>query len=110
MPLNAKYSADSAGGVKYSNKVLVSIIELAVREIAGVAALSGKGIRLDFNGKAVNAEIFIDVAADVSCTDVAFRVQENVKRSLETMTEFKAEKVNVNIVGVHFEKEEAAGL
>ena len=38
-----------------------------------------------------------------SVRDVAFRVQENIKSSIESMTDFKAEQINVNVTGVVFD-------
>ena len=39
--------------------------------------------------------------------DVAFRVQENIKSSVESMTEYKVEAVNVHVVGVNFSEVES---
>ncbi|MCL2798554.1 MAG: Asp23/Gls24 family envelope stress response protein [Firmicutes bacterium] len=104
MALRSRYNANSTGDVTYGNKVLLSIISFAVREISGVTSLAGKGARADvFGGKTANIDIFINVDAKVCCTDVAFRVQENVKSAVETMTEFKTGVINVNIMGLSFD-------
>lgn len=100
MPLKSRYNANFTGDVTYGYNVLSSIIILAVQEIKGVAALSGKGLRTRMIGLTVNVDIFIDVAFGVSCSDVAYRVQENIKRSVETMTEYKVGVININILGL----------
>jgi uncharacterized alkaline shock family protein YloU len=105
LPIGSRYGVNSTGRVTYGNKVLFSIISLAVEEITGVAGLFGKGIRVDVNNRVVSVDVYITVTAKVSCTDVAFRVQENVKRSVESMTEYKTDIVNVNIMGLTFDED-----
>lgn len=102
MPLKSRYNTNFTGDVTYGNKVVMSILELAVKEINGVAGLQGKGVRSDMIGDTLNVDVFINVFNGVSCTDVAFRVQENIKRSVESMTEFKVGVINVNILGLTF--------
>ncbi len=102
MPLKSRYNAKFSGDVTYGNNVVASIIELAVKEINGVASLQNKGVKSVIAGDTINVDVFINVYNGVSCTDVAFRVQENVKRSVESMTEFKVGIVNVNILGLLF--------
>lgn len=100
MPLKSRYNANFTGDVTYGRNLISSIIVLAVQEINGVASLQGKGIRTDMNGNTVNVDVFINVEFGVSCSDVAFRVQENVKRSVETMSKYKVGVINVNILGI----------
>ena len=47
-------------------------------------------------------DVFVKVKFGYSVRDVAFRVQENIKSSVESMTEFKVMAVNVHVVGVTF--------
>jgi len=87
--------------------VLLSIITHAVREISGVSSLAGKGARADiFDGKTANIDVFINVEVKVCCTDVAYRVQENIKNAVETMTEYKTGVININIMGLTFDEYE----
>ena len=105
MALRSRYNANSTGDVTYGNKVLLSIVVFAVREISGVTSLAGKGARAEvMGGKIANIDVFINVDTKVCCTDVAFRVQENVKNAVETMTEYKIGAINVNIMGLSFER------
>jgi len=108
-----KYSSSFNGNVSYGKNVLLSIVSLAVKEISGVASLQGKGVRTEVVGKTVNVDVFVNLRIGSSVTDVAFRVQENVKRSVESMTEYKVGAINVTVLGVVFDKEpetETAGL
>lgn len=102
MPFKSRYNSDSTGEVSYGHNVVTSIVALAAQEIKGVSGLQGKGIRTETIAGTINVDVFIDVCIGVKCADVAFRVQENIKRSVETMTKYKVGVVNVNIMGVSF--------
>lgn len=108
MALKSRYNAKSTGTVTYGNNILVSIITLAVEEINGVDSLANKGIRTEVVDTTINVDVFINVTYGVCCTDVAYRVQENVKSSIETMTEYKMGIINVNIMGLSI-KESSEG-
>ncbi len=100
MPLKSRYNTSFTGNVTYGRNVLSSIITLAIQEITGVSSISGKGVKINVIGKTVGLDVYINVNFGVSCSDVAFRVQENVKRSVESMTEYKVGDVNVHVVGI----------
>ena len=94
------------GSISYGRNVVRNIISLAAKEISGVAALHGRGIRLEVYGKTINCDIYVVTEYGYSVPDVAYRVQENIKRGVETMTEYKVETININVLGVHFPNEE----
>ena len=96
------------GSISYGRNVVRNIISLAAKEISGVTSLHGKGIRLWVFGKNINVDVYIVMKYGYSVPDVAYRVQENIKRSVETMTDYKIESVNINILGVHFPGEGTA--
>lgn len=104
MPFKSKFNANFTGEVTYGHNVVISIVSLAAQEINGVVGLQGKGIRTESIGNTINVDVFINVSYGVKCSDVAFRVQENIKRSVETMTSYKVGVVNVNIMGVNFDE------
>lgn len=91
-----------SGDVTYGNHVLLSIIKLATQEISGVGSLQGKGVKMEVVGNTVNVAVNINVYYGVSCSDVAFRIQNNIKRSIETSTTFKVGRIDVNVLGVEF--------
>ena len=43
----------------------------------------------------------------VSIPDIAFKIQENVKNTVETMTGLKVSQVNIHAQGISFKKEKA---
>ncbi len=110
-------NTEDEGNVSYKKHVVLSIVKLATQEISGVAGLSSagvpvlkrmlfknyqRGIAIDFVDNNVYVDVFIDVVFGYSVKDVAFRVQENIKSSIESMTEFKVDTINVNVMGVVF--------
>ena len=110
--------------VTYKKNVVISIVSLATQEINGIASISrtavsaiksalskniNRGIIVTFENNTNNAsiEVFVNVKFGYSVKDVAFRVQENIKASVESMTEFKVTSVNVHVVGVTFSENDS---
>ena len=104
MPTKSRFNADLTGKVNYGHKVIVSIISLASLEIRGVASLQGKKVRTEIIDDTINIDVYIEVVIGFSCADVAYKVQENVKRSVEGMTTLKVGTINVNVLGVCFDE------
>ena len=106
---------DFKDNVTYKKHVVISIVSLATQEISGIASISRKSVSLlkSALSKNINRGIIVDFTSDVnvkfgcSVKDVAFRVQENIKSSVESMTEYKVESVNVHVVGVNFSEVES---
>ncbi|MBO5344519.1 MAG: Asp23/Gls24 family envelope stress response protein [Clostridia bacterium] len=103
--------------VTYKKNVVISIVSLATQEINGIASISrtavsaiksalskniNRGIIVEFENNTTSIDVFVNVKFGYSVKDVAFRVQENIKSSVESMTEFKVTSVNVHVVGVTF--------
>ena len=95
------------GSISYGRNVVRNIISLAAKEISGVSSLHGKGIRTEVYSKNINVDVYIVMEYGYSVPDVAYRVQENIKRGVETMTEYKIDTVNVNVLGVRFPSDAA---
>ena len=93
-------SVTQSGDTIYGRKTVNSIIVLAVKEIDGVAGLYGRGYRADFNGFNVDVDIYINVFDGIKCAEIAFKIQENIKKNVESMTAFSVGVVNVNVFGV----------
>lgn len=114
------------GSVSYKRNVVLSIVKLSTQEINGIASLSNNGLsfwKRTFNKNYhhgviiefgedddVYVDVFVNVLFGYSVRDVAFRVQENIKSSVESMTDFKVASINVHVTGVVFySAEEAIG-
>ena len=118
-----KVNHDKGGKVSYQRSVVIQIIELAAKEIAGVASFGSsaglalksvfskkfkKGIFLNFTEEGIETSVYLNALFGHSVNEVAYRVQENIKKSVESMTEYKIKRINVIIVGVKFQAEETA--
>ncbi len=122
---NKKVLQADEGNVSYKRNVVLSIVNLATQEINGIAGLSNegvgtfkkifdknyhKGVIIEFIDNSVYVDVYVNVLFGYSVRDVAFRVQENVKSSIESMTDFKAEAVNVHVMGVVFNANEEVAI
>lgn len=110
-------------GIKIANDVIAVIAGVAVSEVPGVASMSGgfaggitevlsgkkslsKGIKVDSDEKEVKIDVNIIVEYGTRIPDVAFEIQNRVKKSVENMTGLKVAEVNVHVQGVKTEREE----
>lgn len=109
------------GNVTYGSDIVLSVINLATKEIAGVSSIVTKfgsalkrwfsnnyyeGVKITYNKDAMNVDVYINVCFGYNVTEVAFRVQENIKNSLSGMIDIKIDKINVHVLGVEFPKDE----
>ena len=110
------------GKITLDRNILVSIINLAAKEINGVESVCNKhrsffkkmlkryddGVekKKKKNG-ALTIDVYINIYIGFNVPDIAYRVQENVRNSLATMVALKPMKINVHIVDVECDKEVA---
>ncbi len=102
--MSVKRNNSASGGVTYGHNVVRSIIRLAAQEISGVESVIGRGVRFYIRNDVIDADVYIEVNSEVSCSDIAYKVQDNIKKSVETMTDYKMGVINVNIISVKFSK------
>lgn len=105
-------------GVKISNDVVAVIAGVAVSEVPGVASmqsgfaggisevLSGKknrskGIKVEVEENLAKIDVNIIVEYGTRIPDVAFEIQNRVKKAVENMTGLKVEEVNVHVQGIN---------
>ncbi len=109
------------GSVKISDDVVAIIAGVAATEIPGVAGMSGgitggitemlgmknlsKGVKVELGNEEAAVDIYIIVEYGSNITEIGRKVQENVKNSIETMTDLNVVEVNVNIQGVNIQKD-----
>ena len=85
------------GQVKISNDVVATIAGLAALEVEGVET------NTTFTDKILkNNGVKIQIEAEI-----ALKIQENVKNTVETMTGLKVSQVNIHVQGISFKKEKA---
>jgi len=109
------------GNVTYGSDIVLSVINLATKEIAGVSSIVTKfssvlkrwfsnnyyeGVKISYNKNAMNIDVYINVCFGYNVTEVAFRVQENIKNSLSGMIDVKINRINIHVLSVEFPKDE----
>lgn len=110
------------GGVKISDDVIATIASSAASEIEGVSKMTGsmaanlteilgkkkfsKGVKVQLEEDTVEIDVFLSIVYGSIIQEVAEKVQENVKKAIESMTEFKVMTVNVHVQGVTQPEEE----
>ncbi|NLM03569.1 MAG: Asp23/Gls24 family envelope stress response protein [Clostridiales bacterium] len=109
------------GEIKIADEVIATIAGLAATEVQGVSGMSGgladgiaeilgkkslsKGVKLDVMENGVSIDLYIVVDYGVKIPDIAWKIQDNVKTTIESMTGTNVIDVNINIQGVDFSKE-----
>ncbi len=98
-------SADKQKGkVVYNAGIVQNIVEIAVAEVEGtVPTQSKKGsISLYLERDGIYVDVSVKVKYGYNVPEVAYRVQQSIKQSVENMTRFKVAEVNVHVQDVDF--------
>ena len=115
-------SSDS-NEIKIADDVVAVIAGVAVSEVPGVAEMAGgfaggitevlsgkknlaKGIKVEVGEKDTKIDVNIIVEYGVRIPDVAFEIQNRVKKAVETMTGLNVVEVNVHVQGVNTDAKE----
>lgn len=103
--LNTKH--DKTGKVVYNAGILNDIVALAVAEVEGTVPIQGKrnGISLYLEKDGIYVDVCVSVRYGNHIPDIAYRIQQTVKQSVENMTHYKVAEVDVHIQDVLFEEE-----
>ncbi len=106
------------GSIKIADEVVGIIAGLAATEVTGVAGMSAglvggiaemlgkknlsKGVKAVVGEREAAIDVYIIVEFGIRIPDIALRVQENVKRAIESMTGLEVIEVNIHVQGVGF--------
>ena len=104
-------------GIKIADDVIAIIAGKAASEVAGVYSMAGgfaggisevfgkrsytKGIKVDNSEGRLKIDVNIIVEYGSRIPDVAYEIQNRVKKAVENMTGLNVEEVNVHIQGVN---------
>ena len=93
-----------SGKIVYNTGIVQNIVALAVAEVEGVIPTQGKkdGVSLYVEKDGVYVDISVVVKYGYNVPDLAYRIQQTVKQSVENMTHFKVAEVDVHIQDVVF--------
>jgi uncharacterized alkaline shock family protein YloU len=97
-----------SGKVAYNVRILYNIVALAVAEVEGtVQNTLGKknGISLFVEKDGVYVDVSVTVKYGYNIPELAYRIQQNVKQSVENMTNYKVAEVDVHVLDVTFDEE-----
>jgi uncharacterized alkaline shock family protein YloU len=112
---------NDVGSIRIADEVVGIIAGLAATEVDGVAGMSAglvggiaemlgkknlaKGVKVEVGEREAAVDLYIIVEFGVRIPDVALKVQENVKKAIESMTGLEVVEVNIHIQGVGFSPE-----
>ncbi|AYO30703.1 Asp23/Gls24 family envelope stress response protein [Biomaibacter acetigenes] len=111
-------NTNDKGSIKIADEVVGIIAGLAATEVEGVAGMSGgivggiaeilgrknlsKGVKVEVGEKEAAVDLYIIVNYGARIPEVAWNVQENVKKAIENMTGLSVIEVNIHVQGVNF--------
>ncbi len=115
-------SEETNSTITYSSDVIATIAGMAVNDVEGVAGMTNvtgaksggknkaitRGIKVEIGPEEVSCDLFLLIEYGRPIVKVATEVQENVRRSLETMTGLHVVRVDVHVQGISFERENSA--
>ncbi len=92
------------GKIVYNAGIVQNIVELAVAEVEGTVPSHAKkeGISLYLEKDGIYVGVSVCVKYGYNVPELAYRIQQSVKQSVENMTRFKVAEVNVHIQDVVF--------
>jgi uncharacterized alkaline shock family protein YloU len=109
------------GTIRITEDVVAIIAGMAATEVPGVAGMSGgiaggiaealgrknlsKGVKVEVGEKEAAIDLYIIVEYGCRIPDVAWNIQEKVKKAVETMTGLHAVEINIHVQGVNIEKD-----
>ncbi len=100
------------GKIAYGDGIVDDIVLLAVSEIPYVELedsntqqkqTHSKSIKVRKEKDGIHVDVTVKIHFSQSVSDIAFKIQESVRHTVEAMTEFHVANVNVSITDVTFE-------
>ena len=114
---------DELGNIHISEEVLAGIAAAAALEVDGVSSLAAnlgsdiaellgkknlaKGVKVEVQDESVTVYMSLNIEFGYNIPQVSAKVQERVKASVENMTGFHVETVNIKIAGVIVNRDRA---
>lgn len=125
---NVRLDESQNGTVSFATEVVATIAGLAAAEVDGVASMAGgsggfadilnrrgqgtrnltKGVKVEVEDGKVCVHIAIVIDYGSPIPEVAYNIQENVKKAVETMSGLEVTNVDVHVQGVSFDRENRA--
>lgn len=116
-----KSNNQHTGLIQIADDVIATIAGTAALEVEGIAGMIGnfaggiieklgkknitKGVNISIDEGQVTVNLSIIVKSNCKIQEVTLEIQKRVKTAIETMTGLNTAAVNINVVGIEFEKE-----
>jgi uncharacterized alkaline shock family protein YloU len=126
MEENVRSVVNEIGTIRITDEVVAIISGIAATDIPGVAGMSGgiaggiaealgrknlsKGVKVEAGEKEAAIDLYIIVEYGFRIPEVAWTIQENVKKAVEEMTGLSVVEVNIHIQGVNIERDHKKDL
>ncbi len=114
--------ADKLGEVNIADDVVAIIAGMSTVKVEGIYSMSGgftgslrnmlgrkdlsRGVKVDVEENKAEIKLYIIVEYGSSIPEVAWEIQDNVKKSVEGMTGLEVVNVDVHVQGVEFSGQE----
>lgn len=120
LPVDVETQVADGGTITYANEVIAIISGIAAGEVEGIAGMvtAGglgeiisknrnitRGVKVEVGTEEVSVDLYTIVEYGQPIQKVATEVQENVRKSIESMTGLHVVRVDVHVQGVSFEKD-----
>ena len=95
------------GKIVYNAGIIQNIVALAVDEVEGTVHSTAKknGISLYIEKEGVYVDVSVAVKYGYNVPELAYRIQQTIKQSVENMTRYRVAEVDVHILDVVIEDE-----
>jgi len=109
------------GSIRITDEVVAIIAGIAAMEVPGVSSMSGgiaggiaealgrknlaKGVKVEVGEKEAAIDLYIIVDYGYRIPEVAWSIQEKVKRAVEEMTGLEVVEVNIHVQGVNIDRD-----
>lgn len=93
-----------SGKIVYNAGIVYNIVALAIAEVEGALPLDGKknGISLFLEKDGIYADVSVVVKYGYNVPELAYRIQQSVKQSVENMTHYRVAEVDVHVRDIVF--------
>lgn len=119
LPLTVDNDMEQGSSITYANEVVATIAGVAAGEVEGIAGMCNvtggilskkannvtRGVKVEIGTEEASVDVYLNVEYGTPIQKAALDVQENVRKSIESMTGLHVVRVDVHVQGVSFEKE-----
>ncbi len=97
------------GKVVYNVGIVQNIVELAIAEVEGTLPSQSKkgGVSLYLEKDGIYVDVSVIIKYGYNVPELAYRIQQSIKQSVENMTKYKVAEVDVHVQDVVFCEEQA---